>query len=369
MREMYSILLAVTLPEISCMDIGTVFGNAEGMFFESCMGFLTTNEEQDLLRGKQNQIDGLTDFFHRTGGESWVQSWGWLSGDPCTISWYGVDCDCSGNIVSLQLPDNNLSGQVPSTLNGLYALQVIDLHSSTKASTNSNKLLGNVPSLGNLTGLRVLDLSMNSISSLPSDIGSNGMLEVLSVSNNDLSALPVSLGSLRNLRVLEFEGNNIFDEFPAGDICKAQNILIINLANNSMEGTFYDPCLQQINPLVLDLTARVLWGTNMTKGLIGDVPMDLVSNWSNIDSGYVSMYLQPNLTGHFGSVCADLRFCRWQNFRSHGDLGNAESENDVPISVFDAINLAKSWKQLVKAILYQNLRKVYLVTTLVTSSI
>lgn len=59
--------------------------------------------------------------------------------------------------VAIDLPDNNLSGEIPKELTSLIGLQSLHL--------SNNHLTGNIPqSISNLWQLESLDLSMNSLS-------------------------------------------------------------------------------------------------------------------------------------------------------------------------------------------------------------
>jgi hypothetical protein len=296
--------------------------------------------EPNIPQVSEEQRFALVEFFGSTGGQSWYLSDGWGIGDPCVDSWYGVECDCFGNVVSITLPDNGLSGQIPASVNSLTQMRVLDLHSSPRAGDRSNRLSGDIPSLGNLVDLRVLAVSLNSFSQLPSDLFMNANLEILSASGNMLSSLPPRIEELSKLRVMELDDNPIATTFPIGAVCNWQDLLILNFANITMTGTVYDACLESLDPLIVDLFARTVSANDDISGLSGDVPKNLASSWTNIKQGYVSLYLQADVGGHFGSVCSDLRFCFWFNFMSHGDLSEITDSSEIPPEVLTTINLA-----------------------------
>jgi hypothetical protein len=66
---------------------------------------------------KNSQKQGLIDFYTRGGhqtmnsgnGHRWKRKKNWLTNKPLD-EWYGVSLDRHGDIVSLQLPDNNMQG-------------------------------------------------------------------------------------------------------------------------------------------------------------------------------------------------------------------------------------------------------------------
>lgn len=177
------------------------------------------------------QRAALVDLFTATAGATrWVRSDGWLQGDPCTggadgDGWYGVSCarvterllpslwnttiPGSGvdplphGVTALQLPSNNLTGQLPSGMGAALApsLQLLDL--------SSNLLTGSVPrSLFAMPRLHSLFLSprddnstaLQLTGSLPDDIGApTGLPSLRYLGLNRLGltgGIPASLGEL-----------------------------------------------------------------------------------------------------------------------------------------------------------------------------
>ena len=54
-------------------------------------------------------------FYDSTQGDMWEQNGGWNTEDDLN-NWHGVDTDEDGEVRSLRLPDNGLSGDIPSAL-------------------------------------------------------------------------------------------------------------------------------------------------------------------------------------------------------------------------------------------------------------
>ena len=75
------------------------------------------------------------------------------------------------------------------------------------------------------------------------------------------------------------------------------------------------------------------------KGLTGDFPTGVIPSWTNISTGYLSVYRQTSMTGLIVSVCGDVRYCRSYQFDTHGDL-TWISAGSVPDIVFQTIALA-----------------------------
>ena len=63
--------------------------------------------------GEEREI--LSMFYDRTQGDMWEERSGWNTQDDLH-DWHGVETDDAGEVVSLRLPDNNLSGDIPSAL-------------------------------------------------------------------------------------------------------------------------------------------------------------------------------------------------------------------------------------------------------------
>lgn len=120
----------------------------------------------------------------------------WLGNDPCKASWLGVGCDTSGKVITVNLPNSNLSG--------VLSPSIANLDSITHVYLQSNNLSGLIPSnWTSLKSLAVLDLSNNNLSppvpkfstSVHLVLGGNSLLVSGSSSKNDSSSSPDSRSS------------------------------------------------------------------------------------------------------------------------------------------------------------------------------
>ena len=192
---------------VSTLELLTLSGNREmaGLLPRSLLGleFLRTltfedtglcpqvdDEFQKWLRAVPNLAGAecdpgklerlaLAEFHEKTGGTSWANRSAWL-GDADVGDWYGVTSE-DGNVVELSLPDNGLTGPLP-------------------------------PEIGNLTQLRVLNLSGNDLSgAFPGAVSGLSELTELRVGGNPglEGALPFGLRRLDHLRVLDFDGTGL----------------------------------------------------------------------------------------------------------------------------------------------------------------
>lgn len=68
------------------------------------------------LSGADREV--LVDFFLATGGDDWIRNDGWLDPDVDPCDWFGVVCEFRSQadgdvIIKLELPNNNLTGELP----------------------------------------------------------------------------------------------------------------------------------------------------------------------------------------------------------------------------------------------------------------
>lgn len=116
----------------------------------------------------------LAEFHEMTGGESWDDGSGWGS-NADVANWYGVGTG-DGRVVELSLADNGLAGPLAPEVGNLSALRVVDLSGNELSGAFPRAIAG----LSELTELRV---------------GRNAGLE---------GALPFGLRRLEHLRALDY---------------------------------------------------------------------------------------------------------------------------------------------------------------------
>jgi hypothetical protein len=126
----------------------------------------------------QTECESLISLYRTTDGDNWSDNTAWLvDTDPC--NWFGVGCSV-GQVSSLNLNSNNLSGSVP-TLSALDNLDTLDLA--------GNQLAGNLSALADLTTLTTLNISNNALDSdVPSAFTGLVNLSSLDIGYNKLTA-------------------------------------------------------------------------------------------------------------------------------------------------------------------------------------
>lgn len=154
-----------------------------------------------------SQCNALVELYYQTSGPGWFERHGWLqSNTPC--SWFGVQCQHS-QVTALDLANNNLTGELGSTLGSLSALRRFDL--------SGNALSGVIPaSVVNLTALQQLNLSQNNLTgTVPAAIHQLQNLQQLDLASNDFhGALPATLGQLTALQSLDLSTNLFRGSLP-----------------------------------------------------------------------------------------------------------------------------------------------------------
>ncbi|MFM7486684.1 MAG: FG-GAP-like repeat-containing protein, partial [Cytophagales bacterium] len=109
--------------------------------------FLTINEELPLDRDSVV----LRQLYAATGGMGWTNKANWLTGPVKT--WYGVTIT-NNRVSALNLPSNNLMGQVPAVFSDLLNIRTVNL--------SGNKIT-KLPDLKPLTNITSFDVSKNQL--------------------------------------------------------------------------------------------------------------------------------------------------------------------------------------------------------------
>jgi hypothetical protein len=155
------------------------------------------------------ELPSIMAFYQATGGPGWRMSEGWLGADtpyPCTgtypwfirAAWYGVSTCSVGQVATLSLDSNSLTGTLPPETGYLTAL-------SYTLSVAINTLSGTLPpSLGQLNRLREAGFHQNLFSgTLPSELAQLTQLRSLRLEHNRFSGtLPTQLARLTQLQSL-----------------------------------------------------------------------------------------------------------------------------------------------------------------------
>ncbi|CAN6252332.1 unnamed protein product [Urochloa humidicola] len=202
------------------------------------------------------------------------------------------------------------------------------------------------PSLGNLTLLKILDLSSNSLFGQIPNLNSLRKLQKLVLNNNKLQRFaPDALTNCTNILNLDLSANILIGSIPH-QICLLSNLVMLNLGTNNFTGVI-PSCLQNITQLndlflsdnefygsipeeigQLSSMAALLLGGNM---LSGSIPITIFNHSSleflNVNTNLLRMSLPAN----FGDTFPRLLGL---------DLSNNMFQGQIPASLGNATSLA-----------------------------
>lgn len=205
----------------------------------------TEIEEAGEVHGKTNELGpvevriALSTFFGDNGRESWTNSQGWKSGSfgltiaSAVSGIYGVTYDEESGELAIDLTNNGLSGALnTSALEDINSILV-------SLNLSDNKLTSIPTSIGNLTGLTVLDLNVNLITgNIPTQVYDLTNLTHLDLSDNELTgSIHSDIGDLTNLIRLDLDGNRLSGSLPS-TLSNLTNLETLFLEENQLSGTF-----------------------------------------------------------------------------------------------------------------------------------
>jgi Secretion system C-terminal sorting domain len=171
----------------------------------------------------------LVNLYTDTDGANWTSSHQW---DLTTTidTWYGIQIDADGRVISIDLDDNpnshpnwgsdggtnNMNGTLPSSLGNLSELRYLALTSNNGTLNSGRSLHGAIPATLGLTKLEQLYLQGNELSgTIPPELGQLQNLLFLYLTNNNLSgSLPTELGNLTHLIVMHISDNHLTGGIP-----------------------------------------------------------------------------------------------------------------------------------------------------------
>ncbi|KAI3766305.1 hypothetical protein L2E82_16358 [Cichorium intybus] len=232
----------------------------------------------------------------------------WTAAVDC-CSWDGIDCDTGDRVVELSLPDRGLRGSIPSSLQSLTTLSLLNL--------SCNFLSGPLPDglFSSMNNLHTIDLSYNRLTGKLPDIWPanvqllnfssnyfNGTIEsvflqptprliALNISNNTFTGvippsickispglvildftlndftgiIPSGFGDCSNLQVLSMGFNSLTGPIPI-DIDGARSLQVLSLPGNNLTGEISEGIANLANLRIL-----TLFGNSLS----GDIPRNI----------------------------------------------------------------------------------------------
>ncbi len=275
------------------LDLQSLHLNGTGLCappFEEFLAWLDTiPDRQVAVCSEPASFDrvALMALYGETGGSAWINSDHWLTDAPLG-SWHGVTADDEDRVTAIRLPNNNLTGRLPTE-----GMEVLDR--LTRLNLSGNHLAGTVPAgLGALTRLTELDLSHNLFSGpIPGSLGQLRKLRNLRLAHNRLTGrIDANLGELEQLVKLDLSTNRIEGPIPS-ELGLLSNLVELNLGTNGL--TAIPGELGQLEELVsLRLEFNVI---------SGPIPAEL-GNLDNLE--YLSLFANA-LTGPIPTELGQLK--------------------------------------------------------------
>ncbi|PPS06122.1 hypothetical protein GOBAR_AA14525 [Gossypium barbadense] len=155
---------------------------------------------------------------------------------------------------SLQLQDNQLSGELPDQMWNLFRLRDLNM--------SQNSLYGVIPSnISKLTELRSLDLMTNKITgAVPEDLDQLVQLQVLNLGRNLFTGtIPASIANISSLQTLNLGTNNLTGAIPT-ELSHLRNLKELDLTINHLTGTVPSTIYNMSSLVVLALASNHLRG-------------------------------------------------------------------------------------------------------------
>lgn len=229
--------------------------------------------------------------------------------------WNGVTCTPKPpyRVMFLLLPDQNLAGQISSSLGNLTFLNWLVL--------SNNSFHGPIPILSRLQNLQYLLLGSNLLRGVIPDALTNcSNLVGLDLSDNSLTGvIPPTIGYLTNLDYINFEGNTLSGGIPLG-LGNITDLSVIDLSYNRLSGPIPNEFWQM--PHISSLYLGV-------NNLSGGIPRTLNSS-SLQQLSLASNNLGNTLPSNFGNALPELQILF---------LGNNTFEGHIPASLGNATRL------------------------------
>ena len=246
------------------------------------------------------EMAAIEAFYESTNGDNWNRNDGWREwkeGTPICgpCFWEGVTCDENGNVLRLNMTQNNLNAELediiflfPDILNiefggnnisGTIPENIDELINLGSLSLNSNNLEGVIPpSLGNLN-LFLLNLGNNNlVGGIPSELGNLDFCFFMNLEANELfGSIPQSFVNMPFLTFLRLSFNDLSGEIPM-PIGNPERLRFLGLDYNNLSG----PVPDQWNGYE-NLTDVLLHDNQLE----GEIPPSLLAN-SNVQSLYLS---------------------------------------------------------------------------------
>ena len=179
----------------------------------------TSSLSQVKISGPTNTADSLAlvELFNTADGIKWTNKDGWLY--LAVPAWHGVSVNGSGRVTGVELPFNELEGEIPFEIGDLSELRTLDLSDNFTRGVDLPESIAYLSKLQTfklsglqelssgifeLGDLRELVLAVISTNRIPEGLGRLSQLRGLNIYTQAQGPIPNDLGNLRNLENLRF---------------------------------------------------------------------------------------------------------------------------------------------------------------------
>ncbi len=287
---------APTVPAFSTLSQATANRPLSGVLFSVLLA-LAGSATPTMAQADDKAT--LVAFYRSTGGDDWTTRTNWNDDSKDISEWFGVSTNANGRVFSLELDQNNLTGNIPAALGSLTSLTHLHL--------SRNSLTGRIPKeLGNLTSLYTLNLHTNNLTGgIPPELGNLANLSQLLLGGNAnlRGPIPPELGNLANLSELFLFGNGHTGALP-NELGNLDNLLTLFLSSNSLTGNIPKELGNLTNLIGLNLDYN---------GLTGAIPKELGKLTSLIGLGLGNNSLTGAIPKELGSLSSLLGLDLGQN--------------------------------------------------------
>lgn len=211
--------------------------------------FVCSNEEET---SRMDEREVLEELYRATSGHSWRMKDSWMDPDVSVCQWAGVSCTENGNVESIHLMRNGLTGQVPSSIYDLEYLKELNVAGNLEVEMTFDGIEA-------ATRLEYINLDSTGLGSL-AGIESASNLKLLHVADNRLDTFPLEVLLLTNLEVLYMSENNLGGSLPS-EINALSNLVFFACSQCGFEGSMPSSVGQLTNLEFLELDQNEFYGS------------------------------------------------------------------------------------------------------------
>ncbi|XP_042479761.1 receptor-like protein 6 [Macadamia integrifolia] len=232
----------------------------------------------------------------------------------------------------ISLSNTNFSGAIPDSIGNLTHLTFLDL--------TMNHFIGSIPSsLANLTHLAYLDLSYNNFTGSVPPFNKDNVpnLEHLDLSNNLLDGtIHSSLFALPSLQMLQLSYNQLEGRLELSHNLSSSSLVTIDLVGNKLNGEIPKSFSEFSSLWALRVSSNNFSGTvklDMFGNLENLLDLDLSNNLLSVEVGNNSSSFHFQLVSlRLGSchIKEFPEFLRTQEYLQYLDLSNNQIQGHVP---------------------------------------